>query len=593
MPDMRNMDEKSSFKTDGNIYKLFSKVPGIKALLDKRRSEENAGHELLYGTALLNNPYLNKGIAFTKEERTFFGLQGLLPPAVLTLEQQIVRLMENVRAQSSDIDRYITMMSLYDRNVTMFYKALIDHIEELMPIVYTPTVGKACQIYTQIYQRPRGIFISAEDRGKISRILQNWPYQDLRIIVVTDGERILGLGDLGANGMGIPVGKLALYTACAGIEPTSGLAVTIDTGTENKGLLEDPLYIGLRQGRLKGKPYDELVEEFITAVQEVFPDTLIQFEDFAAHNAIRFLKHYRDKVLMFNDDIQGTAAVALAGILSALRLTGGRLKDQRILFLGAGEAGTGIADLAVYAMMNEGISREEGSRRCWFMDSRGLVVKSRNDLAEHKVPYAHDHEPVKDLLGAVERLKPTVLVGVSGQPGAFTKQVVQAMARINDRPVIFALSNPTSKAECTAEEAYGWSGYRAIFASGSPFGAVEGKGRTFVPGQGNNVYIFPGVGLGAIVSKARHVTDEMFLTAAKTLAGRVSEEDLHLGRLYPSLTKVREVSIAIAESVADVAYKSGLARGERPDDLCGLIKSRMYDPVYKSYIEEVKEEAGD
>lgn len=589
MNDSRHKSDKPALKADNKTYRLFSKIPGIRALLEKVRLGDCSRHDLLNGPALLNNPYLNKGIAFTKEERGFFGLQGLLPPAVLTLEQQVLRLMENVRAQASDIHRYITLMSLYDRNITMFYRALIDHIEELMPIVYTPTVGKACQIYAQIYQRPRGIFISANDRGHIAEILQNWPYRDLSIIVVTDGERILGLGDLGANGMGIPVGKLALYTACAGIEPTSGLAVTLDVGTENKALMEAPLYIGVRQGRLKGEPYDDLVEEFVTTVQEVFPHALIQFEDFAANNAIRFLREYRNRVLMFNDDIQGTAAVALAGIFSAMRVTGGELKHQRLLFLGAGEAGTGIADLVVYAMTTEGLSPEEGRERCWFMDSRGLVVRSRGDLAEHKVPFAHDHEPIQDLLDTVKELRPTVLIGVSGQPGAFTQEVIEAMAGINNRPVIFALSNPTSKAECTAEEAYKWSDYRAIFASGSPFGPVEGKGRTFVPGQGNNAYIFPGVGLGAVISRARHVTDDMFLAAAKALANQVSEEDLSLGRVYPSLKKVREVSVAIAESVAEVAYERGLAQQERPDDLAGFIKASMYEPVYRHYIEEVTE----
>ncbi|MBN1625047.1 MAG: NAD-dependent malic enzyme [Deltaproteobacteria bacterium] len=576
-----------ALKTGNKKYRLLSRIPGIRALLEKSPVEDIGNHELLYGTALLHNPYLNKGIAFTEDERQFFGLKGLLPPAVLTLEQQVVRLIENVRAQSSDINRYITMMSLYDRNITMFFRALIDYIEELMPIVYTPTVGKACQMYGQIYQRPRGIFISENDRGNIAEILRNWPYRDLSIIVVTDGERILGLGDLGANGMGIPVGKLALYTACAGIEPTSGLAVTLDVGTENRALLNDSLYIGVRQGRLKGKPYDDLVEEFITAVKEVFPCTLIQFEDFAVNNAIRFLKEYRKRVLMFNDDIQGTAAVALAGLFSAMRITGGELKNQRLLFLGAGEAGTGIADLVVYAMANEGLAPEEGRKRCWFVDSRGLVIKSRGDLAEHKRPYAHDHTDIHNLLDAVKRLSPTVLIGVSGQAGAFTRDVIKAMSEINDKPVIFALSNPTSKAECTAEEAYKWSDYKAVFASGSPFGPVEGIGRTFVPGQGNNVYIFPGVGLGAIISKARHVTDEMFLAAAKTLAGQVSDEDLSIGRLYPSLKRVRDVSVAIAESVAEVAYEGGLAQAERPDDLIGFIRSRMYDPVYRSYIEAI------
>ena len=553
---------------------------------EKLRWDPDTCASFLTGADLLNDPFLNKGIAFTSEEREAMGLQGLLPSQILSLEQQARRVLENVRARSTDLYKYVSIMAVHDRNRTLFYKVLIDNIEELMPIVYTPTVGKACQLYAHIYQRPRGVFISTRDRGKIKDHLKNWRFKNVRIIVVTDGERILGLGDLGADGMGIPVGKLALYTACGGLQPSSGLAVTLDVGTENKSLLKDPLYIGLQERRLRGESYDQLVEEFVLGVQEVFPGALIQFEDFAGVNAIRFLKKYSNRVCMFNDDIQGTAAVALAGLFSALRIRGGRLEDQKILFLGAGEAGTGIGELVVKAMRAEGLNEAEARRRCWFMDSKGLVVKSRPDLAVHKIPFAHDHEPLAMLLEAVEILKPTAIVGVSGQPAAFNPEVLAAMARINERPIIFALSNPTTKSECTAEEAYSCTEGRVIFASGSPFKPVIFKGETFVPAQGNNVYIFPGVGLGVTACRSRRVTDEMFLVAARTLAGQVSEEDLAEGRLYPPLTKIREVSLAVAEAVAELAYEKGLAEETRPDDLAAFIRSRMYEPIYESYISE-------
>ncbi len=558
----------------------------------KRRNGEetivagtSAGHHLLPGGAdLLNDPVLNKGLAFTQEERELLGLRGLLPPRIVPLEMQAQRIMENVRAQSTDLNKYIYMMALHDRNRTLFYKVLSDNIGELMPVIYTPTVGKACQMYAHIYQRPRGIFISDKDRGSIPDLLRNWPHKDVRIIVVTDGERILGLGDLGADGMGIPVGKLALYSACAGIHPAYGLPVTLDVGTENESLLNDPLYIGTKQRRLRGGPYDDLVKEFVSAVQDVFPSALIQFEDFAAKNAFRLLRKYRDRICMFNDDIQGTAAVALAGLFSSLRIRGGGLADQKVLFLGAGEAGTGIGDLIMNAMMDEGLPEQQARNRCWFVDSRGLVVKSRKDLAEHKIPYAQDYEPLPDFLSAVESLRPTAIIGVSGKPATFTRPVLEAMARLNERPMVFALSNPTSQSECTAEEAYAWTQGRAIFASGSPFEPITLFGKTFVPAQGNNVYIFPGVGLGVLVSRARHITDEMFLAAAKALARQVSEADLAEGRIYPPVIKIRDVSAAIAEAVAEVAYKRCLAVEPRPEDLSTLILSRMYEPKYESYI---------
>jgi malate dehydrogenase (oxaloacetate-decarboxylating)(NADP+) len=409
--------------------------------------------------------------------------------------------------------------------------------------------------------------------------MSNWPYP-AKLIVVTDGERILGLGDLGANGMGIPVGKLSLYSACAGVHPELCLPVMLDVGTNNEALLNDPYYIGLRQRRLSGDAYDELVDEFVTAARATFPGVLIQFEDFANHSAFRILQKYRDKICVFNDDIQGTAAVALAGLFSALRVTGGKLSDQRLLVLGAGEAATGIADLAVSAMVAEGASEAEAIRRIWLVDSRGLVVKNRPGLTQQKLRYAHDHAPLSDFLAAIETLKPTAIIGVAAVGSAFTPEVLRTMARINDRPIVFALSNPTSKAECTAEEAYRHTEGRALFACGSPYDPVELDGKTFVPRQGNNSYIFPGVGLGAIASGTRLVTDEMFMAAAHTLAHLVSEADIKQGSLYPALARIREVSLDIAAAVAEIAYKRGLATGQRPKDLIAYIQSQMYDPSY-------------
>jgi malate dehydrogenase (oxaloacetate-decarboxylating)(NADP+) len=415
--------------------------------------------------------------------------------------------------------------------------------------------------------------------------MKNWPHGPVRAIVVTDGERILGLGDLGANGMGIPVGKLSLYTACAGIHPAWCLPVTLDAGTENEKLLSDPLYIGLQQHRLPRDEYDILIDEFMEAVGEVFPRALVQFEDFSNKNAFRILRTYRDKACCFNDDIQGTAAVCLAGLYSALRLLpSSRLSAQKILFLGAGEAGTGIAGLMVAALAAEGLSEEEARRRCWFVDSKGLVVRSRSDLAEHKRAYAHDHEPLPDLLSAVIGLRPTVLIGASGQPRTFSRPVIEAMSEINERPVIFALSNPTANSECTAEQAYVWSGGRTIFASGSPFPPVEYQGKSFVPGQANNAYIFPGVGLGIVSSGARRVTDEMFFTAARTLASEVGETDLARGRIFPPLQRIREISAAIATAVARLAYERDLAAEPKPDDLRAFVEAKMYQPIYESYV---------
>jgi len=536
------------------------------------------------GLDLLRDPLLNKGTAFNDAERDALGLRGLLPPAVITPEQQVARVLDNLRRLPTDLDKFISLNALHDRNETLFFRVVMDHPDEMMPLIYTPTVGLACQRFAHIFQRPRGIWVSAADRGRVAAVLRNWPTREVKIMVVTDGERILGLGDLGANGMGIPVGKLSLYTACAGIHPATTLPVMLDVGTNNAAFLQDPLYIGLKQPRLRGAEYDTLVEEFISAAQEVFPGVVIQFEDFANLNAFRLLQGWRDRVCCFNDDIQGTASVALAGLYSALRVTGGKLAGQRLLFFGAGEAATGICELAVAAMTGEGLSQAEARQRCWLVDSRGLVVKSRTDLGEHKRPYAHEHAQLPDFLSAVKALKPTAIVGVAAVGKSFTREVLEEVVRANERPIVFALSNPTSQAECTAQEAYLWTGGRALFACGSPFGPVTIGGRTHVPRQGNNSYIFPGVGLGLVACGARRATDEMFLAAARALAERVTEQDLEQGSLYPPLAQVREVSARIAAAVAEVAFARGLASVPRPQDLLAFVRSKMYEATYRSYV---------
>ena len=536
------------------------------------------------GMALLRDPSLNKGSAFTARERDVLGLTGLLPPHVSSQEEQVERVLENFRRIDTPLERFIMLQSLQDRNEALFYRVVIENPDEMMPVIYTPTVGLACQEYGHIYRSPRGLYVSAEDRGQVASLLRNWPYRDARIIVVTDGERILGLGDLGASGMGIPIGKLALYTACAGVHPRRCLPVMFDIGTNNESLLEDPLYLGLRRRRLTGTEYDELMAEFLEATQEVFPGILVQFEDFANHNAFRLLQGYRDRLPCFNDDIQGTAAVTLAGILSALRVTNRPLRDQTFLFLGAGEAATGIADLLVSALVAEGMEEAAARRRSWMVDSRGLVVRGRLSLVEHKRPYAHEHPPVVSFLEAVEALRPTAIIGVGAVTGAFTREVIETMARLNDRPIVFALSNPTSRAECTAEQAYAWSGGRALFASGSPFDPLDVDGRRFVPRQGNNSYIFPGVGLGAVAVQASRVTDGMFMVAARMLAETVRDEDLAQGSLFPALSRVREVSTRIAVAVAEIAFAEGLAGIECPPDLEAWVQAQMYDPEYVSYV---------
>ena len=529
------------------------------------------------GFAVLRDKTSYKSIAFTRSERERLRLQGLLPYAVATGPELVERAMTELRRLPRDLDRYMALSSMQERNEHLFYRTILDNLEEVLPWIYTPTVGEACLEFSHIAREPKGFFITPDDKGRIARILGNWPEKDIRVIVVTDGHRILGLGDLGANGVAIPVGKLALYTACAGIPPQQCLPVTLDVGTNNPALLDDPLYIGYPRQRLTGKAYRALVEEFVRAVQAKYPNALIQFEDFLTPNAYALLNTWRDRVLCFNDDIQGTAAVALAGVYAATRITGLPFPGLRVMFLGAGSAATGIADLTVSALIDEGLSAEDARRRLWFVDVKGLVTKDRSDLLPHNLPYAHAH-PALGFTDAIDAIKPHVLIGATGAPGTFTQDVVQRMCAINPRPVLFALSNPTSRAECTAEQAYQWSRGQAIFVSGSPFGAVSYNGRTFHPGQGNNAYVFPGVGLGAVFCRARRIPDGFFLTAARTLASLVTTDDLERGTLYPPLSDIRKVSLDIATSVADCAYRLKLARGRRPPQLRKAIARCMYEP---------------
>ncbi|PAN28578.1 hypothetical protein PAHAL_5G163200 [Panicum hallii] len=539
------------------------------------------------GHSLLRDPRHNKGLSFTEKERDAHYLRGLLPPVVLSQDLQEKRLLQNVRQFEVPLQRYMALMDLQERNERLFYKLLIDNVEELLPVVYTPTVGEACQKYGSIFRRPQGLYISLKEKGRILEVLRNWPEKSIQVIVVTDGERILGLGDLGCQGMGIPVGKLALYTALGGVRPSACLPITIDVGTNNEDLLKDEFYIGLKQRRATGQEYSELLDEFMTAVRQNYGQkVLVQFEDFANHNAFTLLEKYRANHLVFNDDIQGTAAVVLAGLIAALKSVGGTLADHTFLFFGAGEAGTGIAELVALEISKQGkVSVEEARQKIWLVDSKGLIVASRNEtLQPFKKRYAHEHEPVKDLLDAVKAIRPTALIGSAGVGRSFTKEVIEAMSSINERPIILALSNPTSQSECTAEEAYTWSQGRAIFGSGSPFDPVKYNDKLFVPAQANNAYIFPGFGLGVVISGAVRVTDDMVLAAAEGLADQVTPEHIDKGLIYPPFSIIRKISANIAARVAAKAYDLGLASQlPRPKDLVKYAESCMYSPVYRSY----------
>jgi len=532
------------------------------------------------GYSLLRDPHKNKGTAFTLEERRKYGLEGLLPAQVETLETQMVRVNEQLNQIDLPIHKYSYLTNLLETNETLFFNLIINDPAKFLPLVYTPTVGEACEKFGHISRRIRGLFISIDQKDHIKDILRNWPEEDIRFTVVTDGGRILGLGDLGVCGLGIPIGKLALYTGCAGVPPEYTLPIVLDTGTNNEAFLSDPLYPGIRQKRITGQEYDDFIEAFVKAVNEVYPKICIQWEDFKGVDAIRILNKYRDKVCTYNDDIQGTAAIATAGFISISRLMGKPFTEQKFLFLGAGAAAFGIADLLMQKFQKDGLSRKEALEHIWMFDVNGLLVNSRTDLADYQKQFAHSGEFTSVFAEAILQVKPTAIIGVSTVGGAFNQQVIENMSLINERPIIFPYSNPTSHSECTAEQAYTWSKGKAVFASGSPFTPVEYEGKTYTPGQGNNVFIFPAMGLAIFATGAKRVTDEMFITAAEAVAEQVTPDDFENGLIYPRVKDILKVSINVAVKVAEEIFYSGFAGVERPEDIRTFIESKMYVPVY-------------
>ncbi|MGE4539555.1 MAG: NAD-dependent malic enzyme [Desulfovibrio sp.] len=534
------------------------------------------------GRELLLDPACNQGTAFSEAQKQSLGLVGLVPDVTETLDRQLERVRLQLGHKHSDIDRYIYLVGLLDHNETLFYKTIMSDPARFLPIIYDPTIGEACLKFGHIFRHPRGLYLSIERKGHVREVLRNWPEKDVRFICVTNGGRILGLGDLGANGMGIPIGKLQLYTAAAGVPPKGLLPMLLDAGTNNAELLADPLYLGLRKPRPATQELYSFVDEFVAAVQEVFPGCCIHFEDWTGVDAVHLLERYRDKVCCYNDDVQGTAGITLAGVINACRAKGTKLTDESFLFLGAGSAGVGLANLLCAALVDEGLTLAEARGRVHMFDVAGLLEASRTDLVDFQKPYAHPHAPMprSDFARAVEELRPTVLIGVSTMGGAFNKDVVEAMSRVNDRPVILALSNPTEKAECTAEQAYAWSDGRALFAAGVQFAPVSYTGRTFLPGQANNFYIFPAVGMAIYATRAKRVTDRMFIRAARAVAEQVTDAQLAQGLLYPLQSDILETEIRTAAAVAGLVFDDGLATVERPTDMEAFIRSQVYVPRY-------------
>lgn len=537
-----------------------------------------------HGVDLLHDPMLNKSTAFTEAERRELGLVGLVPDVTESEDLQLRRVMRQLAHKNTDLDRYVYLVNLLDHNETLFYRTIMSDPARFLPIVYDPTIGEACLKFGHIFRGPRGIYLPITRRGHVKEVLRNWPIKDVRFICITDGGRILGLGDLGANGMGIPIGKLQLYTAAAGVPPQVLLPMYLDAGTNNEHLLNDPLYLGLRRTRPSTEDLYSFVDEFVEAVQEVFPKCCIHFEDWTGVDAIHLLERYRNKYSVYNDDVQGTAGITLAGMINAAKIKGTQLKDEKYLFLGAGSAGIGLANLLCSALVAHGMTLDEARSRVYMFDINGLLESTRADLIDFQLPYAHRHEPTRDFVAAIESIRPTTIIGVSTVGGAFTKRVVEAMALINKRPVILALSNPTERAECTPEQAYTWSKGRAIYAAGVQFPPVHLNGKIFIPGQANNFYIFPAIGMAVYATQARRITDEMFIEAASAVADQVPDELLRQGLIYPLQSNILETEIKTAARVARLVFDSGLALVDRPSDVEAFIRSHVYKPEYKELI---------
>ncbi|HET8924344.1 MAG TPA: NAD-dependent malic enzyme [Candidatus Acidoferrum sp.] len=556
----------------------FLSILKINEDCEKRRLEMATNAR---GIAVLQDPKLNKSTAFTEAEKQALGLIGLVPDVTESEDLQLQRVNLQLSQKPTDLERYIYLMNLLDHNETLFYRTLMSDPARFLPIVYDPTIGEACLKFGHIYRQARGMYLSMTRSGKVKEILKNWPEKDVRFICVTDAGRILGLGDLGANGMGIPIGKLQLYTACAGVPPQYLLPMYLDAGTNNEQYLHDPLYLGMRKTRPSTEELYSFVDEFVQAVQELFPKCCIHFEDWTGVDAVHVLQRYRAQYCVYNDDVQGTAGIVLAGIINAAKMKGTKLSDEKYLFLGAGSAGIGLADLLCTAMTHEGLTLTQAQSRVYMFDINGLLEDTRKDLVDFQKPYAHKHAPTRDFVAAIESIKPTTIIGVSTVGGTFTQKVIEAMSRINERPVILALSNPTEKAECTPGQAYTWSKGKAIYAAGVQFPAVHLNGQTFLPGQANNFYIFPAVGMAIFATQASRVTDEMFIEAARAVADQVQPDLLKQGLLYPLQSNILEIEIQTAARVAKLVFDSGLARVSRPTDMVAFIREQVYKPQYK------------